>query len=106
MRLVVRRQHSREIPVIPVGILLIILATVGGIAGLQMVGDTAIAALMAAATALLAGIGMLLATQRLKRLENAAESVITGWRPDSWVKQRDVAQTPNRLEVRAHRLTR
>ena len=106
MRLPVRRHHSWEIPVIPVGILLIILATVGGIAGLQMVGDTAIAALMAAATALVAGIGMLLATQRLKRLENAAESVITGWRPDAWVKQRDVAQTPNRLEVRAHRLTR
>ena len=106
MRLPVRRHHSWEIPVSPVGILLIILATVGGIAGLQMVGDTAIAALMAAATALLAGIGMLLATQRIKRLENAAETVITGWRPDAWVKQRDVAQTPNRLEVRAHRLTR
>jgi hypothetical protein len=92
--------------VIPVGILLIILATVGGIAGLQMVGDTAIAALMAAATALLAGIGMLLATQRLKRLETAAEAVITGWRPDPWVKHRDGEQALNRLEVRAHRLPR
>jgi len=92
--------------VIPVGILLIILATIGGIAGLQMVGDTAIVALMAAATALLSGIGMLLATQRLKRLENAADAVITGWRPDPWVKHRDSEQTPNRLEVRAHRLPR
>lgn len=91
---------------IPVGILLIILAAVGGIAGLQMTGDTAIAALMAAATALLSGIGMLLATQRLKRLENAQDAVITGWRPDPWVKQRDGAQASNRLEVRAHRIPR
>ena len=106
MRLFVRRHQRMELSMIPVGILLIILATVGGIAGLQMVGDTAIAALMAAATALLAGLGILLAAQRLKRLENAAEAVITGWRPDPWVKQRDVAQAPNRLEVRAHRLPR
>ena len=49
---------------------------------------------------------MLLTTQRIKRLENAAEAVITGWRPDPWVKHRDGEQAPNRLEVRAHRLLR
>ena len=91
---------------IPVGILLVILAVIGGIAGLQMTGDTAIAALMAAATALLSGVGLLIGAQRLKRLESAQGVTVTGWRPDPWVKQRDGAQASNRLEVRAHRIPR
>jgi hypothetical protein len=91
---------------IPVGILLVILSVIGGIAGLQMTGDTAIAALMAAATALLSGVGLLIGAQRLKRIESAQGATVTGWRPDPWVKQRDGAQAPNRLEVRAHRIPR
>lgn len=51
-----------------IGILLIVLGGVGILLGLMMVGDIAIACLVGAATALLAGIGFLLTERKINHI--------------------------------------
>ena len=59
---------------IAVGVLLIILGAAGIIVGGNMFGDIGIACLVGAGAALIAGIGFLVASSRIKKLENKLNS--------------------------------
>ncbi len=53
-----------------IGVLLIILGVVGIFMGMMMFGDIGVACLVGAAAALLSGIGFMIASSRIEKLEN------------------------------------
>lgn len=53
-----------------IGILLIVLGAIGILLGMMMFGDIGIACIIGAASALLSGIGFLIADKRLKKGDN------------------------------------